>query len=440
MDSFIVGAPAQSSNGLIEYDRASGLHFGTMLWTAAVLALGSLRAHKLRTFLTLLGVILGVGSVVLVGAAIEGVSTFAEQTTAKTFGSNGFQVGQLLQMGRLSRREVMDLLKYNRQIRPEDYQYLLQTAGDRIWFSPYRQRADDVKYESETLEGVTILGTAAVLSEIRDVALSEGRYFSEQEERNRTSVAVIGEELRRKFMAGVSPLGRTIRISGREFTIIGVQEKIGNLGPGANQDLAVYIPYPLFLRLYGNEKSLLIFGRPKPASGLNVDQAVDLVRVALRSRFKTRPGKPDNFDTMTPEAAMEFINRILGLVGAAIVPITCISLVVGGIVIMNIMLVSVTERTREIGVRKSLGARHRDLMLQFLLEATMLSLLGGGIGLGGAWVIAKLATTFSGITLTVTWPYVVLAVVVSTLVGVLSGWYPARRAAMMDPVEALRSE
>lgn len=411
-----------------------------MLLNAAALAVRSLRAHKLRSFLTLLGVIIGVGSVVLVGSAIEGVGTFAQATTAKALGSDGFQIGQLLQTGRLSRREVIDKLRYNRRIRHEDLEYLRLTTGDRIWYSPYRQRSEDVRYQSETLEGITIVGVSAVMNNIREVTLTEGRFFTEQEENNRLRLAVIGDELRVKLFGGANPLGRTIKFAGFDFQVIGVQEKLGSIGPGANQDLAIYIPYTIFTRLYGNDRSMILFARARPESGLGLERAQDLVRMALRSRFKTRPGMPDNFDTLTPDAVMAFINQVLSLIGAAIVPVTCISLVVGGIVIMNIMLVSVTERTKEIGVRKSLGARHRDLMWQFLLEAIMLSLTGGAVGLGGAWLVAKAATAISGVTLTVTWPYVALALIVSTVVGVLSGWYPARRAARMDPVEALRAD
>jgi putative ABC transport system permease protein len=407
--------------------------------TASGLAFASLRAHKLRTFLTLLGVIIGVGSVVLVGAAIEGLGNYAEATTSKAFGSDSFQVGQLIQVGRLSRRERAEKLKYNRRIRPEDYAYLKQTTGDRILYSPYRQRPDDLKAGEQTIEGAFIIGVAAQLAEIREVNLTDGRFFTEQEEANRAAVAVIGEEVRTTFFPESSPIGRTIKLGGYDFTVIGVQEKIGGIG-GQSQDAVAYIPAPMYTRLYGNERSLILFARARPGSGLVLEEALDLTRVALRSRFKTRPGAPDNFDTITPDSVREFIGRILGIIGAAVVPITAISLVVGGIVIMNIMLVSVTERTREIGVRKSLGARQSDLMLQFLFESVMLSVLGGVIGLSGGAIVARVISIVAGVSLEVTLPYVMLALVVSGGVGVLSGWYPASRAARMDPIQALRAE
>jgi putative ABC transport system permease protein len=185
---------------------------------------------------------------------------------------------------------------------------------------------------------------------------------------------------------------------------------------------------------------MVLFARARPETGLALDEALELSRVALRSRFKARPGLPDNFDTITPDTVREFIGRILALIGAVVVPITAISLVVGGIVIMNIMLVSVTERTREIGVRKSLGARKSDLMLQFLLESLMMSAIGGAIGLAGGALLARIGSAIAGVDLRVTLPYVFLSLFVSTVVGVLSGWYPASRAARMDPVEALRAD
>lgn len=407
--------------------------------TAASLALGSLRAHKLRSFLTLLGVIIGVSSVVIVGAAIEGLGNYAEETTSKVFGSDSYQIGQLLQRGRLSRRERIERLKYNHPIRLEDYDYLRQTTGASVMYSPYRFRAEDIRYEGRLLEGTTIIGVSASMAEIREVNLTDGRFFTEQEERSKVQVAVIGDEVRQFYFPDVSPLGKTIKLAGYDFRIIGVQEKIGNAG-GQSQDNSAFIPATVFNRIYGPERTMLLFARARPESGLQLDEALDITRIALRNRFKARPGMPDNFDTITPDTIREFIGRIMGLIGAVVVPITAISLVVGGIVIMNIMLVSVTERTREIGVRKSLGARRSDLMLQFLLEAIFMSAFGGLIGLGIGAGVAKIASIIAGVHLSVTPLYVGLALFVSSTVGILSGWYPASRAARMDPVEALRAD
>lgn len=434
------GMEAKREAFIIESSSSLGsMHFFDTLTTAAGLALASIRAHKLRSFLTLLGVIIGVCSVVVVGAAIEGLGVYAEESTSKIFGSDSFQIGQLLQVGGMSRRERFDRLKYNHQIRPDDYVYLKQTTGDSIYYTPYRQRSEDIKYESQILESTVIIGVAASLADIKDVALTAGRFFTEQEERGSTPVAIIGEDVRTAFFPSVNPLGKQIKIGSMQFEVIGIQEKIGSAG-GMSQDKVVYISTSCFTRLYGPEKTMLLFARAKPESGLSLDEALDVARSALRVRFKARPGKPDNFDTLTPDSIRQFINQVLGVIGAAVVPITCISLVVGGIVIMNIMLVSVTERTREIGVRKSLGARPRDLMLQFLLEAITLSLMGGAIGLGLGYLLSLAGSAASGVRLPITLPYVFLALFVSTAVGVLSGWYPARRAARMDPVEALRAD
>ena len=192
--------------------------------------------------------------------------------------------------------------------------------------------------------------------------------------------------------------------------------------------------------LFRSGNGFALFGRPKPSSGLTLQDALDLTRVSLRNRFHARPGQPDNFDTLTPDAIRGFIDQLLSLVAAIVVPVTCISLLVGGIVIMNIMLVSVTERTREIGIRKAVGARREDIMMQILIEAVVLAFLGGAAGVAlGAIVTALLGRIFE-LSLHITLGYVVLSLAVSSIVGVASGWYPASRAAKLDPVVALRAE
>jgi putative ABC transport system permease protein len=404
------------------------------------LAMDSIRAHKLRSFLTLLGVIIGVASVILVGSAISGLGVYAEQSTAKAFGSESFLVAQIAATGRLSRRQYFDKVKRNKPIRRDDARFLESVAGGEVLYSPYRNHTSDVKRENQICEDTTVIGVSADMAEIRDIGVVEGRFFTQQEDHARALVAVIGDDVRTTLFAGESsPIDGIIRIEGLEFRVVGLEERLGSAF-GQSQDKNVYIPISAFDRMYGPGTGFALFGRPRPGSGLNLQEALDVTRVALRTRFHARPGQDDNFDTLTPDAIRGFIDQVLGMIAAVIVPITCISLVVGGIVIMNIMLVSVTERTREIGIRKAVGARHGDVMMQVLIEAVVLAILGGATGVA----IGSLATLLLGqifdLSLHITAGYVALSLGVSSVVGIVSGWYPASRAAKLDPVVALRSE
>ena len=409
------------------------------LFTAAGLAVASIVAHKLRSFLTLLGVIIGVASVVLVGAAIEGLGNYAEESTSKAFGSESYLLAQIANVGRMTRKERADKLRHNKQLRNEDLAYLELTTGDQVMYSSYRQQPEDLKHNSLTMEAANILGVSARLPEIRDIVVVEGRFFTEQEEQARQQVAIIGQDVVTEFFPSVVPVGQMITIRGYAFSVIGVQEKLGS-ADGRSQDSSVYIPATVFNRIFGPAKSLSIFARPRAQSGLTLAESLDVTRVALRTRFKARPGADDPFDFLTPDSIRAFIDSILGLVKAVVIPVTGISLVVGGIVVMNIMLVSVTERTREIGLRKSLGARRGDIMLQFLLESVMMSAMGGFIGLSLGALTAFGLSYALGVKLGVSPAYAVLAIGVSSIVGMVSGWYPASRAAKLDPVEALRAE
>jgi putative ABC transport system permease protein len=404
------------------------------------LAMDSIRAHKLRSFLTLLGVIIGVASVILVGAGIEGLGVYAEQSTAKAFGSESFMVAQIAATGRMSRREIFDKLKRNKPIRTDDYRFVETLAGDKVLFSPYRQHLSDAKRENLICEDSSVIGVSAAMAGIRDIGVVDGRFFTDQEERSRAYVAVIGDTVRSTlFPSGASPVGQIIRVEGIEFTVIGVQERLGS-SFGRDQDNSMYIPITAFNRMYGPGNGFAMFGRPKPGSGLNLDGALDETRVVLRTRFHARPGQPDNFDVLTPDAIRGFIDQVLGMIAVIVVPVTLISLVVGGIVIMNIMLVSVTERTREIGIRKSLGARREDILMQVLIEAVVLAASGGAIGVAMGAAFTMLLGRVFELSMHITLGYVALSLAVSTIVGVVSGWYPAARAAKLDPVVALRAE
>jgi putative ABC transport system permease protein len=409
------------------------------LATAVSLALDSIRVHKLRSFLTLLGVIIGVASVILVGAAIEGLGVYAEGMTAKAFGTESYLVAQIASVGRLSRKQLVEKQRRNKRVRPDDITYLRDATGEDIVYSPFSQRIEDVKGDNQLYEGASIIGASYTLPEIRDVPITDGRFFTETEERMRKPVAVIGVDIQSALFPGGSPMGKKLRVRGVEFTVVGLLERQGS-SFGRSLDNPVYVPMSVFNSMFGSQRGTAVFGRARPESGLNMEEALDITRGALRAKFHTPPGREDNFDTLTPDSVRSFVDQILGVIAAVVVPVTCISLIVGGIVIMNIMLVSVTERTREIGVRKSLGARQHDILLQFLTESVILSITGGIIGLMTGYAVCAALSAAFGTTLKVTLPYVFLSIFVSTAVGMLSGWYPARRAARLDPVVALRAE
>jgi len=250
---------------------------------------------------------------------------------------------------------------------------------------------------------------------------------------------MVGEDIKTKLFNGENPIGKTFKIRGNDVTIVGLQEKLGS-SFGRSQDNSVYIPFGAWTKIYTTPQSLTVFARPRKETRLTLEEGLDVTRAALRTRFHTRPGAKDNFEFLTPDSIRGFIDNILGLISVVVVPVTMISLVVGGIVVMNIMLVSVTERTREIGIRKALGARRRDILLQFLLEAIMVSAVGGLMGIGLGWGTCLGLSQAFGATLAITWPYVTLAVLVSAATGIISGWYPASRASKLDPIEALRQE
>ncbi len=416
---------------------ASLMRYWRNIGSASWLAIDSIRAHKLRTFLTLLGVIVGVASVIMVGAAVEGLGTYATESTSKVFGSDTFLIAQVARA--VSRSEYFTKLKQNRPIRPDDLKYLKVVTGDTILYSAYNQRVEDIRRDMLRSEAATIFGVASVLPEMREVNLSDGRFFTELEERSAQPVAVIGFEVADTLFRNTDPVGHTVRIRGLAFTVVGVLEKLGSAF-GQNQDNVAYIPFPVFVKMYGSGQSIAIFGRARLGTNLSVASALDVTRVALRTRFHARPGHADRFDSLTPEAMQSFITQLVGMISAVVVPVTLISLVVGGIVIMNIMLVSVTERTHEIGVRKSVGARQTDIRRQFLIEAVILAGLGGMLGVALGALLTMLLAKLADLTLTITIQYVVLGLAVSGIVGVVSGWYPAVRASRLDPVEALRAE
>ncbi len=407
--------------------------------TTLALAIDSIRSHRLRSFLTLLGVLIGVASVILVGAGIEGLGVTAEETTSKAFGTESYLVAQVANVGRLTPKQRAEKLRRNRQLKRTDLVYLREATGDKVLYSPYLQRPDDVKRGELTMEGCNISGVAASLPEIREVPIVDGRFYTEQEERNKAFVAVIGDEIRTTFFPGASPLGQTIKIRGYDFTIIGVQEKLGS-SFGRSQDNGVFMPDTTFEKVYGPARSMGIFARARPDMGLTMDDAIEETRAALRVKNHLGPKATDNFDFLTPDSIRGFVDSILGAIRVVVVPVTLISLVVGGIVIMNIMLVSVTERTKEIGIRKSLGATKRDILSQVLTESFLISALGGLLGIATAWLLVVGITNAFDIRMRITAPYIMLAVFVSSGVGLISGWYPARRAANLDPIEALRAD
>jgi len=403
---------------------------------ALKLAVSSILGHKLRSFLTLLGVIFGVATVIVVVSLIEGFNAYVDEKIAN-IGTNAFAVSKF-SIDDFSSVEALNAARRrNKDVTLEDAAALVARGGSIQDVGGKEDAAGDVKFGATSLYRVHISATTLNIAEIERIEAGEGRYFSKSEEESRRNVTFIGADVADKLFPTANPLGQTIRIDGHPFEIIGVGKAKGSVF-GQPQDMYVSIPLSTFLAIYGSRRSIsLSVTSTSPAT---YEDAVEEARSVMRTRRKLSPNEKDNFGIITPSAINELRDKIFGTIQVAAIGITSISLVVGGIVIMNIMLVSVTERTKEIGIRKSIGARRSDILKQFLAESTMLSLLGGSIGIAIAYALAKLVAILTPVPTVLPLFAVTAALVVSASVGLISGVYPAWRAAGLDPIEALRAE
>lgn len=403
---------------------------------ALKLAFAAILGHKLRSFLTLLGVIFGVATVIVVVSLIEGFNAYVDEKIAD-IGTNAFAVRKY-SLDDFSSIEALNAARRrNKDITLDDFD-ALRTRGGAI--REVGARADalgDVKYGPTTLFRVHISATTANIADIERVEAQSGRYFNEGEDASRKSVCFIGADVAEKLFPVSEPVGQTIRVDGRSYQVIGVGKALGSVF-GQPRDMYVTVPLLTFLASYGSRRSLSV--SVTSAGPENYQAAIDEAQVVMRTRRKLNPNDKDNFGIITPKAINELRDKIFGTIQVAAIGVTSISLVVGGIVIMNIMLVSVSERTKEIGIRKSIGARRSDIVKQFLAESTMLSLCGGAIGISIAYLLAKLVAVLTPVPTALPLLAVTFALVVSATVGLVSGVYPAWRAASLDPIEALRSE
>jgi len=413
------------------------MKFADVIFTA----LQQLRENKLRSFFTLLGIIVSVTFLVAVVAIIQGMNAYVSDNLAGAIvGTNAFQVRRSpIQIGLFDDEQFRRIAKRPR-ITQSDAQAVIVAIPQAVaislqsgWPSPIA----DVYWNTRTLGEVAIIGVTAPYQVVQDYKFSAGRPLSDVDVSQRQSVAVIGADVAEKLYENVDPIGKPIRILSGTYTVVGVVEKKGRM-LGQSFDGFVLLPLTTFESLFGRRKTTTV--SVKMATAEEVAEGMALADGAMRTAHRLRPDEESDYSVETADALIEFWRNLTRVLFSVIPAIVGIGIVVGGIVIMNIMLMSVTERTREIGVRKALGARSSDIRRQFLVEAIVLASVGGLIGVAAGWGMAGLISAASPLPAKVTTWSVALALSLGAGVGVLFGVYPASRAAQLDPIAALRQE
>jgi putative ABC transport system permease protein len=410
-------------------------HSHASFWEAVKGALHSLRGSKLRSFLTLLGIILATTTLIAVMSVISGMDVYIAKNVS-SMGADGYRVQRIVMMN-FDPKKYIEMLRRNPQLSREEYEFLRERLTLTKEIGITAGRGVTVHRGTEISEGVGLQGTSPNIGVITNLEAEEGRFLSEIENDRHMNVAFIGHDLKDKFFAGVSPIGQTITAEGVVFEIVGVSKAKGSIF-GQSQDNFLTIPINTYFKIWGARNGMGFAGTALDHDHLA--QAQEEARMLLRSYRHLRPKEDDTFSMLTSDALLDFWNQLTGAIAATAVAVVSVFLVVGGVVIMNIMLAVVTERTHEIGIRKSVGARKRDILNQFLVESAVLSASGGVIGVMIAWIVAVLVRSFTPVPMSVPVTAVVVGVTLSAVVGLFFGIYPAQRAAQLDPIEALRAE
>ncbi len=399
-------------------------------------ALATIRSHPLRAALAALAMSAAVATTVVVQTGLNGLARSAREASVRAFGSDTFTLTRVA-AGNLSRRELAERLERNPSITRSDVRFLERFAGDRVVYASNAQRPGPVSAGGRTFENATLNGTQSTLFDIRDIGLNRGRVFTSAEDVQAAQVVVIGHAVAEALFQTTDALGRTVRIAGRGFRVVGVQTEQGS-SSGVTLDRYVWMPIGAYERAFGAAPTLQVLVRPMAVD--DTADGEDHARNSMRARRQLGPSAPDTFDITTPDASRSFVAAITQRLGAAGPPISLMALLAAIVVVANTTLVSVTQRTREIGIRRAVGASRANVLVETLAESSLIAAAGGAAGLAVAALLLWLASSVTGTALPLEWPTALASLAAAAASGIVAGWYPARRAASLDVIAALRQD